>query len=265
MIELLRQQFTPEMSNDDKINRVREFLQIAALKILHDKNYFKNLAFVGGTALRIVFDMRRFSEDLDFSLINNKDYDFSTINSEIKRELGLYGLNCDTKVKETKTVQSSFLKFPGLLKDLGLSQLDDQKLSIKIEVDSNPPKGWKLEATIVNKYYLFNIVHFDLTSLYATKLHACFFRKYVKGRDFYDLVWYIGKKIEPNFVLLNNAIRQTEAKNPHLDKANFKQFMLDNLTRIDFKAVRKDVERFLEDRNELKLLDADLIKFSVTS
>jgi len=259
MIELLKQQYTPDMSNDDKINRVREFLQIAVLKILYDKGYFKNLAFVGGTALRILFDLRRFSEDLDFSLTNNFGYDFSRISSEIERSLKLYGLDIETKIKEAKTVQSSLLKFPGLLKSLNLSRLKNEKLSIKIEVDSNPPKGWDLAATIVNKYYLFNIVHFDLPSLYATKLHACFFRKYAKGRDFYDLVWYISRKVEPNFVLLNNAIKQTEGKSPQIDKGNLRQFMLDKLSNVDFKILRKDVERFLEDKNELKLLDAEII------
>lgn len=260
MIELLKGQFAPGMSTDDKINRAREFLQIAALKTIHDKDHFRNVAFVGGTALRILFDLRRFSEDLDFSLVNGKGYDFAKVNSDIERAFRLYGLSCETKVKETKTVQSSFLKFPGLLKSLGLSQLDEQKLSIKIEVDSNPPKGWGVESTIVNRYYLFSIAHFDLPSLYATKLHACFFRKYIKGRDLYDLVWYIGKKVEPNFVLLNNAIKQTEKEDPHINNGNFKQFIADKLGKIDFKTVRKDVERFLEDKGELKLLDADIIR-----
>ena len=260
MIELLKQQFKPEMQADEKVNRVREFLQIAALKIIHDKDYFKNLAFVGGTALRILYDLRRFSEDLDFSLVNKKGYAFSGLNSEILKELKLYGLDVESKIKEAKTVQGAMIKFPGLLKKLGLSPLDEQKLTIRMEVDSNPPKGWGLEATIVNKYYLFNISHLDLPSLYATKLHACFFRKFVKGRDFYDLVWYIGRKVEPNFILLNNAICQTEGMDLHLGKGDFKEFMIKKLDKIDFKEVRRDVERFLEDKNELKLLDAGLIK-----
>lgn len=260
MIEILKQQFKPEMQADEKVNRVREFLQIAALKIIHDKGYFKNIAFVGGTALRVLYDLRRFSEDLDFSLVNKKDYDFSRLDSEILKELKLYGLDVEMRVKDAKTVQGAMLKFPGLLKKLGLSPLDEQKLSIRMEIDSNPPKGWGLEATIVNKYYLFNISHFDLPSMYATKLHACFFRKFIKGRDFYDLVWYIGKKVEPNFVLLNNAIHQTEGKDLRLNKTNFREFMIKKLDKIDFNDVRRDVERFLEDKNELALLDADLIK-----
>lgn len=265
MIELLQQQFNPDMSNEEKINRLREFLQVVVLKIIYDKGYFEKLAFVGGTALRLLFNLRRFSEDLDFSLIDIKGYRFMEINSFIERELKLLGLNIETKVNEEKTVQNSFLKFKGLLKELQLSNLDEQKLSIKIEVDAEPPKGWHLETTLVNKVYLLNLVHFDLPSLYATKLHACFFRKYVKGRDFYDLAWYIGKKIRPNYTLLNNAIKQTENYSLNLNDSNFEKFLLEKLDKTDLKEIRRDVERFLEDKNELGLLSSDVLKKSLLS
>ncbi|MCX5715531.1 MAG: nucleotidyl transferase AbiEii/AbiGii toxin family protein [Candidatus Omnitrophica bacterium] len=260
MIELLRQQFAHDAPTEEKLNRTREFLQIAVLKIMYDKSYLDNLAFVGGTALRILFGLRRFSEDLDFSLVDKKEYNFYEINKTIERELKLYGLNVESKAKVDKTVQSTFLKFERLLKDLGISNLAGQKLSIKIEVDSNPPQGWRLEKTLVNKVYLFNLPHFDLPSLYATKLHACFFREFTKGRDFYDLVWYIGKKIKPNYLLLNNAIMQTEKRDLALNEENYVDFILEKLKGVDFKAVKKDVERFLEDKSELKLLDFDDMK-----
>ena len=263
MIEILKQQLKSDMPNEEKINRVREVLQLTVLKIMYDKGYFKNLAFCGGTALRVLFDLRRFSEDLDFSLIDKKGYDFLQVNSKIENELKLYGLDAQTKVKENKTVQSAFLKFPMLLKELGLSELSSQKLSIKIEIDSNPPEGWRAQTTLVNKVYMLNITHFDLPSLYATKLHACFFRRYIKGRDFYDLVWYLGKKIQPNYILLNNAIKQTHGHDLKLSEENFKEFLLERLGKIDFKFVKKDVERFLEDRNELKLLDFEDIRSSL--
>jgi len=259
MIELLKKQFTADMSNEDKVNRVREFLQIAALKIMYDEGYLNKLAFVGGTALRLLYDLRRFSEDLDFSLVDKKGYLFSEINSRIERGLRLYGLNVETKVKEDKIVQNTFLKFNKLLKELGLSGLDEQKLSIKIEVDSNPPRGWRTETTLINKTYLINLLHFDLPSLYATKLHACFFRRYTKGRDFYDLVWYIGKKIKPNYSLLNNAIKQTEGRDLGLNEQNLKEFLLKALAKVDFDLVKRDVERFLEDKSELKLLNFDVL------
>ena len=259
MIELLKEQFKPEMTQEEKANRLREFLQILALKILYDKGYFKHLAFVGGTALRILFNIRRFSEDLDFSLVAKKGYRFGELNETLMKELKLYGLPVETKPKDTKTVQSCFLKFKGLLKTLGLSALDEQKLSIKIEIDANPPPGWRLQNSLINRIFLFNVVHFDVPSLYATKLHACFFRKYVKGRDFYDLVWYIARKEKPNFTLFNNAVKQTHGYNPKINKRNFKEFLRGKLKGIDFALARKDVRRFLEDENEIKLLDAKLI------
>lgn len=260
MVDLIRQQFKHGMTDEEKLNRVREFLQLVTLKIIYDKGFFKNIAFVGGTALRILYDLRRFSEDLDFSLINNKGYAFSAVNSEIERGLKLYGLEVEAKTKEERAVHSAFLKFPGLLKNLGLSQLEAQKLSIKIEVDSRPPEGWVLETTLVNKIYLINIVHLDLSSLYATKLHTCLFRKYAKGRDFYDLIWYLTKKVTPNLILLNNAIKQTQGKDLGLSEGNFKDFLLDRINAVDFKAIRNDVNRFLEDKNELEFLSAEVIK-----
>lgn len=262
MIEILQKQFGKDMSIEEKLNRTREFLQEMALKIMYDKDVFANLAFVGGTALRVLFNLRRFSEDLDFSLFNKKGYDISKINHELDRSFKLYGLKIESKVKDENNVHNSMLKFPGLLKTLGLSALEEQKLSIKVEIDTNPPKGWHIENTIINKTFLLNIAHFDLPSLYATKLHACFYRKFIKGRDFYDFIWYLGKKIEPNYTLLNNAIKQTEGFNPDLKKENLKEFILKNIKKIDFDIVKKDVEKFLEDKAELKLFDLKTIEKS---
>jgi len=260
MIEFFKQYISSAAKTEDKINKLREALQLLVLKILQDKGYFANMVFVGGTALRILYDMRRFSEDLDFSVINKKNYDFSKIISEIKREFKLSGIEIETKTKAAKTVQGSMLRFPNLLYALGLSGLRGQKLSVKIEVDSNPPPGWRIEDTIVNKIYILNITHFDIPSLYATKIHACFFRKYTKGRDFYDLMWYLGKRTKPNYLLLNNAIKQTHAKAYDLNEANIKDFLLEKIANINFDAIKKDVERFLEDKNEIKLLTKEVIE-----
>lgn len=263
MIELLRQQIAGVETNEGKINRLREALQLLCLKILQDKGYFSNIAFVGGTALRILYDMRRFSEDMDFSVIDKKGYDFTNLAFTVKRELELNNLKVNIKPKIAKTVQSCMLKFPGMMKNVGLLANENQNLSIKIEADSNPPAGWHAESTIVNKLYMLNITHFGITSLYATKLHACFFRKFVKGRDFYDLLWYLGKKIKPNYELLNNAIAQTQGKSPALDNGNIKEFLLEKVAKIDFNGIVKDVERFLEDKSELRLLDRAVISKSI--
>ncbi|MFH1201403.1 MAG: nucleotidyl transferase AbiEii/AbiGii toxin family protein [Candidatus Omnitrophota bacterium] len=263
MIEVIKQQFVENMSTGEKINRVREFLQTLVLKIIYDKDYFNNLAFVGGTALRFLYSLRRFSEDLDFSLVNKEGYNFRKINAEVIEGFGSFGFEIESRPKDEKNVHSAMLRFKGLLKALGLSDMDEQKLSVKLEIDTNPPKGWNVQTSVVNKTYLLNIVHFDLSSSFATKLHACFYRKFVKGRDFYDLIWYLGKKIVPNFVLLNNAIAQTQGKNPGIDVDNFKEFILENLKKIDFDKAKADVERFLEDKNELKLFDFAVIRGAI--
>jgi predicted nucleotidyltransferase component of viral defense system len=265
MIEVLKQQFTSNMPQEEKLNRVREFLQIICLKIIYDKGFLNNLAFVGGTALRIIFDMRRFSEDLDFSLINKEGYGFSDINSELMRGFMLYGLKMESRPKDENNVHSAMLKFSGVLKELGISLLAGEKISIKLEVDTNPPLGWNLTSSIVNKAYVLNITHFDLPSMYATKLHACFYRKFTKGRDFYDFIWYLGKKIKPNFSLLNNAIEQTEGKNPGIDETNFRSFLMGKIEEIDFNLAKKDVERFLEDKKELNLFNLKTIKNTIES
>lgn len=265
MIEVLRRQFEPDMTIDEKTNRVREFLQIVCLKIMYDKNFFERFAFIGGTALRVLYDLRRFSEDLDFSLTDKKGYSFLEIHSTLVREFKLYGLSAEGRPKDSATVHSGFLKFAGLLKQLGLSNLKNQNLSIKIEVDSNPHAGWRTESTVINKTYLFSINHFDLPSLYATKVHACFFRRYVKGRDFYDFIWYLGRKTRPNFELLNNAIRQTEGGDSRLGDDNFKDFLLKRIEKIDFEKAKADVERFLEDKGELKLFNLKSIRETIGS
>ena len=154
MIEILRQQFSEKDSAEDKLNKIREFLQIISLKIIYDKNFFKHLAFVGGTALRVLFGVRRFSEDLDFSLTQKKGYNFFKLNSEIASALRLYGLNVESQAKTTGNVHNAVIKFGGLLKEAGLSNLNEQKLRIKIEVDANPPKGWHVQDTVVNKTYI---------------------------------------------------------------------------------------------------------------
>lgn len=263
MIEIIKQQLTGGMTQEQKLNRAREVLQLTALKIIYDKGYFKNLSFTGGTALRVLFDLKRFSEDLDFSLVDAKGYDFGRMVAALLKEYELYGLKAEGMPKDDKNVHSVFLKFPSLLKEVGLSALKDQKLSIKLEIDSNPPEGGRIVSTLVNKVYMFNIVHFDLPSLFATKLHACFFRKYAKGRDFYDLIWYLSRKVSPNFILLNNAIKQTQGYDAAIDENNLKSFLLERISKVDFSALKKDVDRFLEDKSELKLLDAGLIMSSI--
>lgn len=263
MIEFIKQQLTKNMSDEEKLNRCRELIQLLCLKIFDEHKLFDNLAFTGGTALRVIFGMKRFSEDLDFSLVKKENYSFSRINDDLLKAVSLAGLKAESKPKSEKTIHSAMLKFPGILKTIGLSPLESHNLSIKLEIDTNPPKGGYVQTRIIQRSYVFNVAHFDLSSMFATKLHACFYRSYLKGRDFYDFIWYMGNKVKPNFTLLNNAIVQTQGKNPDINEANFKGFLLKNIEKIDFNEAKRDVERFLENKNELRLFDAKLIKNSI--
>lgn len=260
MLDIIKGHLKDGMSGEERTYLVREDLQILILKILFDLGMFKNLAFVGGTALRIIFGLRRFSEDIDFSLMQRKGYNFNKFSKAVQYQLKKYGFNIDVKENDRKVVQTIMFKFKDILVNLGLSDIGSQKLSIGVEIDTRPPEGWKTDISLISKTFVFTVTHYDLASLYATKLHACFFRRYTKGRDFYDLIWYLGKKILPNFTLLNNAIAQTEGKEVIVTEENFTDFLLERVKKTNFVQAREDVERFLVDKGELKLLDKELIK-----
>ncbi|MFH2138377.1 MAG: nucleotidyl transferase AbiEii/AbiGii toxin family protein [Candidatus Omnitrophota bacterium] len=259
MIDVLRQSLSEAATQEEKAYKVREMLQVLMLKIMFDRGAFKHLCFVGGTALRILYGLRRYSEDLDFSLVGKTPYSFSEMLKKLLSELRHYGFTAEARANQKGVVQSGMVKFPDLLEQLGLSRLKEQKLAVKLEVDTNPHQGGKTLFMPVTKSFVFAVNTFDLPSLYATKLHACFYRKFIKGRDFYDLVWYLGKRIEPNYLLLNNAIQQTKKGYRKIETSNFKEFLAEHLSQVDLSAAKKDVERFLEDKKELKLLDKKII------
>lgn len=257
MYELLRQRLARGASDEEKLNRTREFIQVLILKLMFDRGEFAHLAFVGGTALRICYGLRRFSEDLDFNLVRRRGYDFRALLDRLAYDLTQHHVKVELKSKESGAIQHGFIRFPGAREEIGLPGTRAPKLSIKLEIDTRTPRGWKNRLYPVSEPFVFTINGFDLPSLYATKLHACFFRPYTKGRDFYDLAWYLGKRVEPNYVLLNNAIRQTDKKAQAVGPENFREFLREGLRGVDFRAIRRDVERFLEDKGELKLLSRE--------
>lgn len=246
-----------KLSQNDNLNRVREYIQAYFLYLSYKKKFYQNLIFTGGTALRFIYRIQRFSEDLDFSLsAKAKNYDFTEMLKNVKREFELSGYDIEIKSSIEKNVHSAFLKFPGILFESGLSPLKGEKISIKIEVDTNPPAGGIEENTLYNAAFMFYVVHYDLASLFAGKLHAVLSRKYTKGRDWYDLLWYLSKfkGLEPNFALLNNALAQTQKTPSTLSKANWKEKIKDVIEKVDMASVKNDVRRFLENHSDIELL-----------
>lgn len=264
MKDYLKQQI--EKIQDTNLARciVREYLQARALECLQENGAFVDWAFVGGTALRFLYSLPRFSEDLDFSITESGMEDnFEEHMKKIKNRFLAEGYETTIKAKTAKTVRSAFIKFPGLLYELGLSPLSSEVISIKVEIDSNPPSGAKLETSIIRKHCLLNLQHYDKSSLLAGKMHALSTRKYTKGRDVYDLMWYLSDRTwpEPNILLLNNALKQTAWSGPEFTKENWKHLIAVRVLEFDWNKVIADVKPFIEKQSDLQMLTSEnLIK-----
>ena len=254
MIDLLKAKIAELKSREQKYNLTREYLQILALKILSDAQMFQSIAFIGGTALRILYRVRRYSEDLDFSVVKSELYNFEKILEILDRELYLLNIEVEFK-KKRGVVDTLMINFVSVLQELGISVAKDQKLSIKLEVDTKPPAGAVTQETIVNADFIFPIRHYDLSSLMSGKLHAILCRKYTKGRDFYDLLWYLSRRTKPNLPLLENALFQTEKERHNLTKDSWQTLLKERFSKVDFKKARRDVEPFIEDFNEVGLIE----------
>lgn len=260
MKELIKAELNKHSQSQFKKLALTEFLQHLILQSLYRLNAFKYLTFTGGTALRLLYNTGRFSEDLDFSLTGKEEIKLKESVQAVKKDLLIQGIKLETYLKEEKTVFRSDFRFDGILKEFNLSPLKDQKLTIKFEADKKPPKGWDKEILFVRSPVSYSVSVFDLPSLFATKLHAVFYRKYTKGRDYYDLIWYLGKKVKPNLKLLNNAIKQTHPDEEIITENNFKDKLLQHLDSVNFRIIKSDVERLVINREELKFLNAESAK-----
>ena len=251
-----------KLSVDDNLNLIREYIQAYFLYVIYRKKYYQDIVFTGGTALRFVYRIKRFSEDIDFSLSARvTQIDFNLMMSDIAREFKQAGYAVEIKAKTRLTVNSAFLKFSGIMFETGLSPLKDEKFLIKVEIDSHPPAGGIEAHTMVSTPFMFYLLHYDLKSLFAGKVHALLCREYTKGRDWYDLMWYLSKfkDIEPNYIMLNNAMAQTSQNPTLINQGNWKTEIKRVLRTLDWVKVRNDVKRFLEDPAELELLTPETL------
>lgn len=229
-------------------NVAREYLQARILGVLQRAGAMIPLAFHGGTALRFLFASARYSEDLDFALEQAAgDYDFRACLRAVRSAFTAEGYQVELKVSDQKTVHSAFVRFRGLLYELDLSPHHDEVLAVKIEVDTNPPAGAELTTTIVRRYVILQLQHHDRASLLAGKLHAILQRPYTKGRDVYDLLWYLSDPEwpAPNLTLLNNALQQTGWEAEPLTEDNWRRIVRDQLEAVDWEQVGADVRPFL--------------------
>ena len=238
----------------EKLHTLREYVQNYILFLMQKTGMSFSLYFVGGTALRFLYRIRRYSEDLDFSAA--EDWNASNLSifmKKIANQLEKSGYSCAVNIKERHGVQKALIGFVGLLYEAGLTHRKEQKLNIHLEIDLNPPKGWVGKKTIVDLHLPVVFQHYDLASLFAGKCHALLMRVYTKGRDVYDLFWYRTKHKDLllNFELLNNALQQTREGYVKVTQDNWLDILGQSIRSLDWKAIENDVLPFLEFQDDL--------------
>lgn len=279
MNDVLKQLITKPLpeSEQDILQLLRESLQSLSLLGLWRSNFFEHAAFYGGTALRILYGLDRFSEDLDFSLLKpNPDFTFEKYKDSITRELEAFGFEVNFEVKEKSQrseIESAFIK-TNTLNQLILieapisitSAFDKQKvLKVKLEVDTNPPPGFDTEMKYVFSPIQFAVKSFRLPSLFAGKMHAILCRKWktrVKGRDWYDFAWYIGNYPELKIKHLEERMRQsgdyTEAE--ELTKENLLDNLNTTIDKLDIDKARQEVEPFVDNKTSLEIWSKEFFR-----
>lgn len=236
---------------------VREYLQARLLESFQSAGAFIPWAFQGGTALRFLYAVPRFSEDLDFALARPGLADgFESAMQRAQNNLTAENYAPRVKLQMDRIVKAAWFSFDGLLYELGLTPQRSEALSIKVELDTNPPAGAGLATSLVRRHITLRLQHHDRASLLAGKLHAVLARPYTKGRDLYDLAWYLSAPTwpAPNLVLLNNALAQTKWNGPSVTAKNWRMLVRRRLARVDWKLAVRDVLPFLERADEVQWL-----------
>jgi predicted nucleotidyltransferase component of viral defense system len=255
-------------SAGDYEHALREIFQELALLGLWRGKFFEHAAFYGGTALRIVHGMDRFSEDLDFSLLTpNASFDFKPYCGFVEKELAAWGFPVTVEVKQKRAesaIESAFLKAETLQQMLLIEVPESvvgglhrtQLLRIKVEVDTRPPLDFLTEMKFLLEPIPFSVRLYTLPSLFAGKMHALLFRRWgcrVKGRDWYDFVWYTAKRVPLDLKHLSARMRQTGHWDDEEDlpEETFRRLLMERIQSLDVRAARADVEPFLKDSSRV--------------
>ncbi len=282
MIKEWLEEYHPKNQADAE-QALREMMQEIALAGLQRSGFFEKAAFYGGTALRIFYDLDRFSEDLDFSLLEvNPNFSLEFYLKGIVAEFNALGMQVSVKEKHKNSesnIDSAFLKSETVWKELVLESVVPQaglmlrpNVKIKLEVDTKPPLQFETEEKLLLKPFSFYVKCFKLSYLFAGKMHALLFRKWkkrVKGRDWYDMEWYIKKGVPLNLQhFLVRAIDSGNWSERNISKEQFIELLKNKIAKVSFPDVREDIVRFIKDDKVLDIWSAkyfndliDKIKF----
>lgn len=275
VIEAMLTRYKPQ-NNSERENAIKEIIQEIALAGLSRGGFFEKAAFYGGTCARIFHGLNRFSEDLDFALVN-KDPSFNLDDyfPSLKKEFLSYGIDINIEQKkkdEEAIVQSAFLKGDTLMLMMTFFPKNDntqgivpnQKIKIKFEIDTDNPIGGETEF----KYRMFpapfEIQAFDEATLFAGKIHAILCRNYkhhVKGRDFYDYLFYVGKGTKINIKYLENKLKNTGGiidNQETLTIGKVKELLKERFLTVDYSSAKEDVSNFISDKEAVSLWKKEL-------
>ncbi len=259
---------------EDTVRALREIMQEVALLGLWRSKFFEKAAFYGGTALRILHGLDRYSEDLDFSLLSPvPEFNLSAYTSAVEKELRAFGFDVrvEQRSKSAQTpVQSAFLKADTLSQLLVIETAQDmvreipkgQVLKIKLEVDTDPPPGFRTQMRYLLMPIPFAVRVYEPQDLFAGKMHAILCRSWkgrVKGRDWYDLVWFVARQTGLHLMHLEHRMRQTGhwTANEALTPEAFQGLLNKTIEHLDIEQARREVTPFVKDPQHLVLWSAD--------
>ena len=273
IIEQMLQKYNPQSQNE-LINALKEIFQEVTLLGLYRGDFFKEAVFYGGTSLRILYGLERFSEDLDFSLLQkDPEFDIEKYFPYIEGEFEALGIpvSLTKKIKRgSGNIDSAFLKNDTAIYTLGIevkgieSIHSGVKLKIKIEVDTNPPLKFQSESKTLLLPITFNVRTMTLPNLYAGKMHALLFRTWknrVKGRDWFDFEWYVKKGIRLNLEhLRQRMIESGNLKQQPLNKEKFQDLLNTKIDSLNIEQAINEVSPFVKDQSLFDFWSKDYFK-----
>ena len=261
-------QMVGEMKKNPNVreeNVLHEVMQQIALAGLSRGGFFEKAAFYGGTCLHLLHDMRRFSEDMDFSLLEpDLDFRFEDYFPAVVEEFKMAGKDVEIKMKhkgQPSAIESAFLKESSDVFDIGFTT--EKRLKVKVEVDIDPPPKFSTEMKLLELPHKCWVRSYDLPGLYAGKVSAALFRKWknrVKGRDWYDVTWYIQNRVELDLAHLIERAKESE---PTADVSTREKLLAAfdaRIDTIDFENAKQDVLPYLKDPKEVDIWSREFFK-----
>ena len=267
MIREWLEEYKPR-NHEEAESALREIMQEIALAGLGRSGFFEKAAFYGDTALRIFYDVKRFSEDLDFSLLEvNPEFELQPYLDGMLREFKALGIDVTVKekVKSKQTaIDSAFLKPGTEWKELILKSIIPQEkigmrpdIKIKLEVDTNPPPGFSTKEELLLRPFSFYTKCFTARDLFAGKMHAVLFRKWkgrTKGRDWFDMEWFVKSNIPlhlGHFVI--RSIQSGDWHKESITRQEFTQLLIDRIDKVSIDDIKEDIVRFIPDDKPVEI------------